>query len=192
MVREGSPIWFAGGEGRTPTERSFLARLRREASTWSQVGIAPQNTSAVALGIDVPLSVHVDIPHLPVTWPTLHTLQVTFWEGQEWAAPVGGPVLQGSWTVDHRAWDHDGDDPENLTVIGVVAEPEQHAAWASAWLVRQLRRPVVHEQWTRGTRVVGERWRLADSGEVLHQRRSTLRRVNHRRPDRVTAIRDRR
>lgn len=148
----------------------------------------------MALGMDVPLSVHVDIPDLPATWPTLHTLhtlQVTFWEGQEWAAPVGGPVLQGSWTVEHRGWCHDGDNPENLTVIGVMAAPEQYAAWASAWLVRQLRRPVVHEQWTRGTRVVSERWRLADSGEVLHQRRGTLPRLNHhRRPDHVTAIRD--
>ncbi len=112
MVREGSLTWFPGGEGRTSTERSFLARLRREASTWSELGIAPQSTLTVAHGMDVPLSVCVDIPELPVTWPALHTLQITFWEGHRWAAPVDGPVLQGSWTVDHRAWCHDGDDPE--------------------------------------------------------------------------------
>ncbi len=190
VVSDGSPKWFAGGEGRTPTERSFLRHLRREASTWSHLGLAPQNTSAVSLGMDIPLFVHVDIPGLPLTWPTMRTLQVTLWDGQEWAAPAGGPVLQGSWTVDHRGWDHDGDDPENLTVIGVMAEQGQHAAWASAWLLRQLRRAVVHEEWTRGTQVVGERWRLADSGEVLHQRGGKVRRLDRRPPDRVTVIRD--
>ncbi len=85
--------------------------------------------------------------------------------------------------------DHDGNDPECLTVIGVDASPEQHATWAAQWLLRQLRRPVVREEWLRDGQVVAHTLRLSDTGTVLARHGSSPRRLFRRPPDQVTQLR---
>lgn len=62
------------------------------------------------------------------------------------------PVLQSGWSssaqldVPVGAYDGPSND-QDLWVGGIAAPPTLCAEWASAWFVRQLRRPVVRREW---------------------------------------------
>lgn len=104
---------------------------------------------------------HVDVQVPKVTIPRC-TLQIAYWTGGPF-----GQALHGVWGDNYLMDDHDGNDPEDLTVVGVRATAEQYAAWAADWLVHQLERPVVRHEWLRGGRVAAATWRLEDTGRVL-------------------------
>lgn len=157
--------WFAGADGRGTHELAFLARLRADAPDVLGERVAPEATEAVP-GM-APAFVLLDVPGL--TSPP-RTLQVAFWTTPACATSAERPTLQGAWGDTYLGDDYAADDPECLTVVGVDATPEQHARWALAWIRRQLDRPVVREEWTRGARTVATRWVLDDTGAVLHSR----------------------
>lgn len=172
--------WFPDEVGRDDGEAAFLERLRREASRWDVQGLSPEDDTSSRRWL-VPLYVDVDVPGLAIR---RRTLQVGYWTG----GPLG-PALQGVWGDDYLLDDHDGNDPEDLTVVGVRASHEEYAEWAAAWLLRQLKRPVVREEWLAGDRVVATTWRLDDTGRVLARRGNGFRRLMRRRADRVVAVR---
>ena len=176
--------WFGGVPGRGDAKAAFLEQLRREANGWYQEDVTPSLTSSLYIG--QPLYADIDVPGL--TEPA-RQLQVGFWRGGPWGGQSGGYVLQGAWGDDHPLDDHDGNDPECLTVIGVQATPESHATWAAQWLLRQLRRPVVREEWLRNGQVVAHTLRLSDTGTMLARHGSSPRRLFRRPPDQVTQIR---
>jgi hypothetical protein len=176
--------WFGGVPGHDDAEAAFLEHLRREAGGWDVEDVSPALTSSVYIGL--PLYADIDVPGLA---EPARPLQVGFWTGGPWAGRSGGYVLQGVWGDDHPLDDHDGNDPECLTVIGVDASPQQHATWAAEWLLRQLRRPVVREEWLRDGQVVASTWRLSDTGTVLAREGASPRRLLRRPPDRVTTVR---
>ncbi|TYP89033.1 hypothetical protein [Blastococcus xanthinilyticus] len=180
----GETQWFGGQPGRNEAETAYLARLREEVGGWTLDGLSPGHTWAADIGL--PLYIDIDVPGLS---ELRRPLQVGFWTGGPSAGRSGGYVLQGVWGDDHPLDDHDGNSPECLTVIGVDATPEQHATWAAEWLLRQLRRPVVREDWLRDGRVVAATWRLSDTGTVLARQGSSPRRLLRRAPDRVTEVR---
>ncbi|SDX98269.1 hypothetical protein SAMN05661080_01918 [Modestobacter sp. DSM 44400] len=74
-------------------------------------------------------------------------------------------------------------------MTGVHADPERHAAWAAAWILRQLRRPVVREDWLHGEGAVASTWRLIYTGRVLGRTGRSGRRLVRRTPDKVTPVR---
>lgn len=157
--------WFAGAEGRGAHEVAFLARLRADAPDVLGELVAPEATEAVP-GM-APAFVRLDVPHL--TSPR-RELQLGFWTSPACATSAERPTLQGAWSDHYHGDDYAADDPECLTVVGVDATPEQHARWALAWMRRQLDRPVVREEWTRGARTVATRWVLDDTGAPLGSR----------------------
>lgn len=184
MAADDETEWFGGVPGRDDAEAAFLDQLRREASGWDQEDVTPSLTGSLYIGL--PLYVDIDVPGF--TKPARH-LQLGFWTGGPWAGRSGGYVLQGAWGGNHLLDLHDGDDPECLTVIGLQASPESHAVWAAQWLLRQLRRPIVREEWLLNGQVVAHTCRLSDTGTVLSRHGSSPRRLFRRPPDQVTQIR---
>ncbi|HLL65860.1 MAG TPA: hypothetical protein VK453_08925 [Micromonosporaceae bacterium] len=171
--------WFADAVGRNDGEAAFLERLRQLSPGWSVAGLSERDTSSLAAM--VPLFVDVEVPGLPIP---RRMLQVGYWTGGYYER-----ALQGVWGDSYLLDDHDGNDAEDLTVVGVRASHEQHAEWAADWFLRQLRRPVVRQEWLRRDRVVAARWRLDDTGRVLGTRGRDLRRLFGGAPDRVVPVR---
>jgi hypothetical protein len=176
--------WFGEEPGRNEAEAAFLAELRRETAGWHAYGLSPADTESYDIG--VPLYAEEEVPAMKTAG---RMLQIGFWTGGPWAERSGGAILQGVWGDDHPLDDHNGNDPECLTVTGVDVGPEQHARWAAAWIVRQLQRPVVREEWLRGQEVVATTWRFTDTGTVLRRQGLSLGRLLRRDPDRVTKVR---
>jgi hypothetical protein len=77
----------------------------------------------------------------------------------------------------------------SLTRRRRAGTPEQYATWAADWLLRQMNRPVIREEWLGRDRVVATTWRLNDTGRVLGTTGLTPRRWFRRRADRVVAVR---
>ncbi|MEH1129573.1 hypothetical protein [Micromonospora sp. CPCC 206061] len=174
-----SMVWFAAETGRNDQETAFLEGLRQRATTWHVDGLSPQDTSSQRWL--APLYVDVQVPK--VTIPR-RTLQIAYWTGGPY-----GQALHGVWGDDYLMDDHDGNDPEDLTVVGIQATAGQYAAWAADWLVRQLERPVVRHEWLRGGRVAATMWCLQDTGRVLGKTGISPRRLLRRPADRLVAIR---
>lgn len=175
--------WFAGATGRNEREAAFLEQLGSEASAWNRDDTTPGSTEVFA-GV-TPLFVLLRVPGLTIP---RRVLEVAFWTDGPWAAQAPGPVLHGAWSDTRLGDNHDGNDPECLTVIGVEAPPEQHATWAAQWMRHQLERPVVRDDWIRGERTVASRWVLDDTGLELHQEHGG-RRLLSGRPNRRTRVR---
>ena len=118
-MTEGTSAWFDDEPGRNEAEAAFLSRLRREAEAWNVEGLGPEDTSAGCFVI--PVYAGVTIPGLTID---VRTLEIAYWTG----LPCGA-VLQGAWSSASYILDnHDGNDLEALTVAGVAADAEQHAA----------------------------------------------------------------
>jgi hypothetical protein len=174
-----STVWFAAENGRNEQESAFLEYLRQRAATWHVVGLSPQDTSSQRWL--APLYVDVHVPRMTIP---RSILQVAYWTSGPY-----GQALQGAWGDDYLMDDHDGNNPEDLTVVGVQAAVEQYAAWAADWLLRQLQRPVVRHEWLRDGRVVAATWLLEDTGRVLYKTGVSPRRLLHRAADRAVTIR---
>lgn len=181
MAAAGDARWFPDEVGRDDGEAAFLQRLRREASGWNIDGLSPADDTS-SQRLQASLYVDVDAPGLAAI--RRRTLQVGYWTDGPF-----GQALQGVWGDEYLLDDHDGNDPEDLTVVGVRANHEEYAQWAAAWLLRQLCRPVVRQEWLAGDRVVAATWRLDDTGRVLARQGSGLRRLLRRRADRTVVVR---
>jgi hypothetical protein len=172
-------VWFPDETGRNDQERAFLDQLRLQAASWRIEDVSPGDTSSERWL--TPLYIDVEVPRITIP---RSTLQVAYWT----SGPYGS-ALHGTWGDGYLMDDHDGNDPEDLTVVGVLATPEQYATWAADWLLRQLHRPVIREEWLRHDRVVATTWRLADTGHILGKTGLTPRRLLRRKPDRAINVR---
>lgn len=172
--------WFAGADGRNESEVRFLAAMRDAAHEWSVQDLRPGDTGALS-GM-TPLMVLVDVPGLPSG--VMRVLQVAYWTDGPWIEPSGCGGLQGTWGGQYLLDDYDAADSENLTVVGVDAQPEAFATWAVEWLIRQLRRPVLREEWLTAGEISAAVWRLTDTGRILGREGASLKRALKRPPDR--------
>jgi hypothetical protein len=174
------PRWFPDEVGRNDAEARFLQRIRQIAAGWSVPGLTPERDTS-SLTVLLPLYVDVDVADLPIA---RRTLQIGYWTGEHYEQ-----ALQGAWGDVYLLDDHDGNDPEDLTVVGLRAGPEEYAEWAADWLLRQLHRPIVRQEWRHNGRMVAATWRLDDTGRVLGAQGHSMRRLLRRRPDRVVLVR---
>lgn len=149
--------WFSGA-ARTDGEQEFLDQLRRDAAGWNN-DISPADTVTFAWELG-PLIVGLEIPKITAAY---RHLWVSYW-----SSGTGQRALEGAWGDDLIADDYSADREESLTVSGVEANPAQFASWCSHWLVNQLRRPVVREEW--GPAGGAAVWKLADTSFVLQTR----------------------
>ncbi|WP_432571663.1 hypothetical protein [Kineococcus sp. SYSU DK005] len=165
-------LWFGDEDGRTPEEAAFLTELRRQACTWTVPGLDPQEETS-SLTLLTPLYVDLGVPGLD-------DAPVNFLEVAYWGTTPAQSQLQGAWGA--KGYLLDGpSNPGDLEVktTGVAAAPEQLARWAAEWMLRQLQRPVLRQDWLSGDQVAASAWRWADDGGSLA---STGPRRSRRRP----------
>lgn len=155
VTRGNDGEWFSGALGRTDDERAFLSRLRGDPAGWS-TDVHPADTVAFAWEYG-PLVVGIKVPKMTAAY---RNLWVSYW-----SAESGQRALEGAWGSDLIADDYRADREKDLTVAGVKAEPSEFAAWCSRWLINQLARPVVREEWGSGGRAVA--WKLSDPDFTL-------------------------
>ncbi|GAB3934044.1 hypothetical protein GCM10027614_06330 [Micromonospora vulcania] len=122
MVEALGARWFPDEVGRNEGEAAFLERLRREASGWDVEGLSPEDDTSSQRWL-VPLYIDVDVPGLTIR---RRTLQVGYWTGG-----MSGQALHGAWGDEYLLDDHNGNEPEDLTVVGVRASHEDYAEWAA-------------------------------------------------------------
>lgn len=170
-------VWFEGDEPRSDAEVVFLSAIREHADDWRAAGLAPACTATLA--VMVPLHLQVNLPGIP---SQAVNLQVGFWHD----SPRGTGV-EGEWG-DRYLLDTGG--LSSFEHFAPRAQPRELAVVASRWLIQQLARPIELSEWLSSSGdVVGERWTLADSGEVLAQTGRARRRLARRPPDRVSRVR---
>ncbi len=148
--------WFSGAPGRTDDERKFLNLLQRDAAGWTS-DVQPADTVAFTWEHG-PLVVGIKIPKITAAY---RNLWVSYW-----STKPGQRALEGAWGDESSiADDYTADRDQDLTVAGVEAEPSQFATWCSRWLINQLIRPVVREEWGPAGKAVA--WKLADTDFTL-------------------------
>ena len=170
--------WFGGAEGRNAEEVAFLAELRRLAALWDVPDLNPEDDTTAEVFLN-PLFIGLDVPGVTAA---RDNLQLGYWTGV-------GSWLSGEWATGYFLDDHNGNSPECLTVRGVKATPEEFARFAADWMLAQLLRPLVQEDWLSGNVPHATRWRFTDTGHVLARDGLSLRRILRRQPDRVVVIR---
>lgn len=155
MVADNDDGWFSGSPCRTEDEREFLSRLQGDADGW-KTDVQP--TSSVAFAWEYgPLVVGIEIPKLTTDY---RNLWVSYW-----STHPGQRALEGAWGCEYVADNYTADRDEDLTVVGVESGPSQFATWCSRWLITQLARPVVREEWGSAGKAVA--WRLSDTNFTL-------------------------
>ena len=170
--------WFGGAEGRNADEVAFLAELRRLAALWDAPELDPEDDTSAEVLL-APLFIGLDVPGVTAA---RDNLQLAYWTGAEsW--------LTGEWGTGYLLDAHDGNSSECLTVRDVQATPEEFARVAADWMLGQLGRPLVREDWLSGNVPHATRWRFTDNGHVLDRDGLSLRRVLRRQPDRVMLVR---
>ena len=139
--------WFDGPSLDDPRELEFLTALTHDAAEGVFSGVSPDDTELGVLARPggAGIAVRLTVPGL--TCNRRHLI-VSYEPG-----PVHGtPVLQSEWTpstqltIQPSAFDGPFNDVD-LWVSGIAATPTVCAGWVSAWLSRQLRRPVGRREW---------------------------------------------
>ena len=174
--------WFSGPEVKEPRAQEFLSALRSAGESGAFPGVDPADT-AVGL-LEEPsgpgLTIGIAVPKLTTQrrW-----LLVSFEPGPE----TGAPTLQSAWSSDlslgAEPGAYDGPSSSNdLWVSGIAARPTECAGWVTAWVGRQLRRPVTRREWDQpatgpGAGLLGRarsaaavEWWLSDPEEYLDSR----------------------
>lgn len=147
--------FFAGNDLiLTPFSEVFVARLRTRAEMWD-TDVRPSDTWLE--DIADPVMVGVAVPGLS-GWRTV--LWVKCWKDID-----GRAVLEGSWGDRGPVTDWYGHDPvRELTVRGSSAHPGALADLAAGWMVHQLRRTIVRDEYGR------RGWSLLDEDGPLERR----------------------
>ena len=110
-----------------------MAAIRVAGAKGGLEDVTAASTSVMPLNGFVPMLLRVEVPGLP---SALANLQVGYTNDD---ADVDR--LVGEWG-DLYLLDNHGRFPDDLSVEGVDARPEQYARFAAGWLRRQLLRPV--------------------------------------------------
>ncbi|GAA3177935.1 hypothetical protein GCM10010531_34690 [Blastococcus jejuensis] len=152
--RENATEWF-------PSDRTtpFLRRVRTLASELLVHLVEPGETWETDYAGCLLM---VDLPEVPDgKWPVItNHIQVRWDDG----------FLGGYWGDTYLWDDFDERDEEALVVRGVPMTDDEAAEVAVSWLARQLRRPLDHQVWKKGDRVVAEKWVLSDTGREVGRR----------------------
>lgn len=175
-------MWFNGPEPNDHCEQEFVEALRNAAEAGAFHGVDPGDTVSGSLSerMGKGITVGLAVPQLtcPRRW-----LLVSYEPGQGHRTPL----LQSSWSTEVQLGTQPGgyDGPSNdneLWVSGIAAGPALCAEWVTAWLGRQLRRPVTRKEWDRpatgpGAGLFGRprlsavvEWSLGDPDEFLWDR----------------------
>lgn len=142
-------IWFSGATFEEPRKLEFLAALTAAAEGGAFLGVEPKATSSAVLDGGNGLLVALAVPRLTCE---RKLLRISFVPDEADRTPV----LQSEWSTLTTSLDppgaYDGPtDDSDLWVSGIEATPTQCAAWVTAWIVRQLGRPVTRREWDRPT-----------------------------------------
>jgi hypothetical protein len=150
--------WFLGPELHDLREREFVEALSKSAEAGAFPGVVPTNTVSGSLSESSGkgLTIGLAVPKLTCQrrW-----LVVSYEPGQDHETPV----LQSSWSTDVQldtqpgAYEGPSGDSD-LWVTGIDAGPSLCADWVSAWLGRQLRRPVTRREWDQPETGPGASW----------------------------------
>lgn len=140
-------MWFDGPNLHDPGEQEFVEALTRAADAGALPGVDPGDTVSGPLSESMGQGVTVGLV-VPKLTCERRWLLVSYEPGQD----HGAPVLQSKWSSDAQLGTqpgaYDGPDRDSdLWVSGIVAGPTVCAEWVSAWLGRQLRRPVTRREW---------------------------------------------
>lgn len=180
----GEHLWFGDQEGRTSEEAAFLTELRHQASAWAVPGLDPRNHTSSQIDL-TPLYLDLEVPGLDDA--PLKMLEVAYWGTTSARSQLEGMWGYSSYVLDGPRLPGDLD----VRVTGVAVPAEQMARWAAEWMLRQLQRPIVREDWLDGTQVVASIWRWTDDGHAFTATGSRRHRRHRRRPaDRRTLIRN--
>lgn len=166
--------WFSGEVAGGDDADAFLAHARELAPEALGSLVEPGGTAAFPVGC----LITIDVPGIPPSeWPVhAHQLQVMY--DHEW--------LGGYWGCSHLWDDWDPKDSEALLVNEELV-PLEAAARGIDWLVSQLRRPLVRQEWNRRWLRKGRtRWVLSDTGRVVAGHRRVPKRW--RMPDRYAEL----
>lgn len=150
------PQFFAGDDlTLTPFGEVFVARLRKCAEKWD-TDVRPVDTWHEETADPVLVGVAV---------PGLSGPRTVLWV-KCWKDIDGSPVLEGSWGDRGPVTDWYGHDPvRELTVRGSSAHPGTLAELAAGWIVHQLRRTIVRDEYGR------RGWSHRDEDGPLERRR---------------------
>lgn len=139
--------WFSSPGLEDPRVAEFVAALTRTAANGAFFDVAPDDSLLGPLSErDGPgVTVGLVVPKLTAK---RRYLLVSYEPGQDEETPV----LQSGWSSHAQlegpvgAYDGPSND-QDLWVGGIAATPTLCAEWASAWFVRQLRRPIDRREW---------------------------------------------
>ena len=174
-------VWFLGPTLEEPRQVEFMAALTRaaeagelaDADAAQTLSVAAEDGSSVEVGLVV-AGLTCDRKFLAVAY--------------EPGDDHGLPSLTSVWTAglepktEFDDYDAPSGDDEEMWVSGVEATPTQCAEWAVAWWSRQLRRPVIRQEWDQPTsgwgadllgrqrERVAVRWRLQNPEQDLDDR----------------------
>lgn len=184
-------VWFGDADGRNEDETAFLAVLRKTAAAWSLPGL--DSTVTGSEEYLVPLYVFVEVPvaesvdrESTAALPWTLALEFAFWSDSPHPLSV-----EGSWGDAGRPFDGGpaADAREDLRVSGAPIKASLLGQYAASWMLLQLRRPLVREDWIRGEHVIASRWRFSDTGRELTRRGMSWRRLRGAQADRQVSIR---
>lgn len=170
------PRWLDPGCARTDAESRYVARLAQLLPAAAGDRVSAHDVGQLQYG---GVCAWITLPHVPAgEWPVIaNTLQVLY----------DGRLLGAYWGCAHLWDEYDEQDPEHLHVDATALTPERAAEVAAGWLARQLRRPLVRQEWDRRALGPALRWVLTDTGTVLGSRGRVLGRAR-RPPDRVIPL----
>lgn len=173
--------WFLGPTLQDPRQVEFVAALIRAAEAGELADIDAAQTLSVVADDGSSVEVGLVVPGLTCD---RKFLAVTY----EPSDHHGLPSLTSVWTAgltpktEFDDYDAPSGDPGEMWVSGVEATPTQCAQWAIAWWSRQLRRPVIRQEWDqpksgwgsglleRQREGVAVRWQLEDPEQALDDR----------------------
>jgi len=173
--------WFMGPTLQDPHQVEFVAALARACEAGIGADVDAARTSTVPADDGRSLQVGLEVPGLTCD---RRILAVEY----EPVGVEGLPSLNSFWTAGlaPKTELDDYDAPSGLAgemwVSGVEATPTECAQWAVAWWSRQLRRPVIRQEWDepksawrsdpayRERQRVAARWRLEDPDQSLDDR----------------------
>lgn len=149
--------WFDGDLAVTDVEQAFLARMRRLATGWADLGVRAQDTAALRNGPLLLVDVHADVSAdvgadvgagaVAQACPPAgcDSVQVELWTTGPLCSPAAPLALTAAWGDQYLMENWSAADPDCLTVVGLppgdgglLGLAEELAGLAAQWVREQL------------------------------------------------------